>query len=610
VPARRKIVKIATSARSDPGPAPPLPNWQGLLTPVVAHAFSELGISVSLWLSGDWWHPIHLEPSVTAFEYDHGVASRRFAYNFRSFAQVKREQKTVRAEHAGFFDLFVPVQDGAEIRAIFVAGPFATSRPTSAQLLQRWRAVAGSHGRLTDPSFSQYVTATLDTLTLEGSMLGDFERLLWCFAGLVVGGGNPTALAREAETLRHKLSEARAPERMWDAARSMTDERTARSWPWHAHQTLARLGMKRGPQHVVVGLMVGRKNEPDPVDDLLRRNAFQRVCVVLSRQMGDVVCGQIGDHGVVFLADYAGSSTRTRARLNDVAMRARSAARRFGLELHAGITQASEGRAADLADSDARALDAARLPLRYRAALSAAEKALSQGLAIVHGEPRPERSAKQLRRLRSKLAESIGERHGLLSPRFNQYIEAILVHCGYRLEPVRAHLEAGLERLAEPLLATGSLDEKSFDELCSSVEREAQQAQTVMALVDPYRRVVSDIESAIAGPTQARQDRGTRRALTFIRDHLREPLTLAQVARAAGFAPDYFSRLFRRNEGMTFEHYTQKVRVERAKQVLDETSLSVDGVRQLCGFHTRNYFHKVFREAVGLTPIEYRERAG
>jgi AraC-like DNA-binding protein len=564
---------------------------------VVAHAFSELRISVALWLSGDWWHPIHLEPSVSSFEYDHGVATRRWAYNFRCFAQVKKEKKAVRAEHAGFSDLFVPVQDKAGVRAIFVAGPFATARPTSAELLQRWLALSGSHGRLTDPSFSQYLTATLDTLTLEGPLLADFERLLSCFAGLVVGHGDPTALAAQAETLRSKLSEARATERMWDAARNMTDERTARAWPRHAHETLARLGMKRGPQHVVVGLLVGRRDEPDPVDDLLRRNAFQRACVALSRRMGDMVCGQVGDHGVVFLADYVGSSARTHARLDDIATRAASTARRFGLKLHAGITRASDGLATD------------GLPLRYRAALSAAEKALSQGLLVVRGEPRPERSAKQLRRLRSKLAESIGERPNLLLPRFNQYIEAILVHCGYRLEPVRAHLEAGLERLAEPLLATGALDEKSFDELSSGVEREAERAQTVMAVVDPYRRIVSDIESVVLGPTRARQDRGTRRALTFIREHLGEPLTLAQVARAAGFAPDYFSRLFKRNEGMTFEHYTKRLRVERAQQVLAETSLSVEGVRQLCGFQTRNYFHKVFKHAVGLTPIEYRERS-
>src|SRR5258708_34922219 len=156
-------------------------------------------------------------------------------------------------------------------------------------------------------------------------MLGDFERLLSCFAGLVVGRGNPSALAAEAETLRRPRSEARAAQRMWEAARSMTDERTARAWPWHAHETLARLGMKRGPQHVVVGLLVGRRDEPDPVDDLLRRNSFQRACVALSRRIEDVVCGQVGDHGVVFLVDYAGSAGRTRARLNDRAIRPASA---------------------------------------------------------------------------------------------------------------------------------------------------------------------------------------------------------------------------------------------------------------------------------------------
>jgi transcriptional regulator GlxA family with amidase domain len=45
---------------------------------------------------------------------------------------------------------------------------------------------------------------------------------------------------------------------------------------------------------------------------------------------------------------------------------------------------------------------------------------------------------------------------------------------------------------------------------------------------------------------------------------LAEPLTLARVARVAGFAPDYFSRLFKRDEGMTFTSYVQEARVDRA----------------------------------------------
>jgi len=182
------------------------------------------------------------------------------------------------------------------------------------------------------------------------------------------------------------------------------------------------------------------------------------------------------------------------------------------------------------------------------------------------------------------------------------------VHCGYRLQAVRAELDAGLERLADPLLATGALDEKSFDEMCTALERATEGANTVTSLVAVYRTLVSDIQVAMHNPTVARQDRGTRRALAFMSEHAAEPLTLAKVARAAGFAPDYFGRLFSRTEGMTFQHHLRDLRVARAKQVLKETSLSVDGVSQLVGFASRIYFHRAFKRVVGMTPIEYREQ--
>ena len=109
-------------------------------------------------------------------------------------------------------------------------------------------------------------------------------------------------------------------------------------------------------------------------------------------------------------------------------------------------------------------------------------------------------------------------------------------------------------------------------------------------------------------PTAARTERGTRSALAFIREHLGEPLSLARVARVAGFAPDYFSRLFKKSEGVPFGRYLQNLRVERAKQMLSRTALTVEQVQRLSGFQNRPYFHRLFRHAVGMTPIEYRNR--
>ena len=96
--------------------------------------------------------------------------------------------------------------------------------------------------------------------------------------------------------------------------------------------------------------------------------------------------------------------------------------------------------------------------------------------------------------------------------------------------------------------------------------------------------------------------------LDFIRDQLSEPLTLSQVARVSGFAPDYFGRLFRREEGVSFSDYVIRQRVARAKQLISGTHMSMEQVRKLCGFGARTYFHQVFKRQTGMTPIEFRKR--
>jgi AraC family transcriptional regulator len=112
----------------------------------------------------------------------------------------------------------------------------------------------------------------------------------------------------------------------------------------------------------------------------------------------------------------------------------------------------------------------------------------------------------------------------------------------------------------------------------------------------------------MANPTAARHERSVRRGLAFMREHVGEPLSLASVARIAGFAPDHFSRLFKQAEKTSFENYLLRLRLEHAKQMLSGTSLTVQGISGLCGFRNRVHFHRAFRNAVGVTPVEYRAR--
>jgi AraC-like DNA-binding protein len=560
---------------------------------IAATAFEELRVSVSIQWGGTW-RAIHWMPSVNAFEVERGNALLRYAYNERCLARARAGRRPVLGRHAGFCDIFVPIVVGPAVDRVLVAGPFAVAPPTAHGVADRWYRITHARAHFGDPAFSRYLAATLDTLTLEGPLIPAFERLLSCFALLLGGTGDPQTLAAESEALKQDLLAARSAERMWEDARSMVDDRTAHTWSTPLmRDPLVHLHMKEPAEHAVVGLLRPKKNAADPIDEALRRRAFQRAVTHLAWKLGDVACGQVGDHGVALLACSRSSGARTRQMLEDLARRLSDVARRFGFALHAGIAVASPTQS---------------LPSCYRAALTAADSALSQGVSALSSRGRTEPSVPSLSELRASLTDSIEASPDAVLPRFERYIAAVVANTGGQLDATRAHLEVALDCLAEPLLSSGRLDRRSFGALSSPALPDREVPSTLASLIDAYRRVVSSIAHAAESPTDAHRARSAERALAFVREHLAEPLTLARVARVAGYAPDYFSRLVRRAEGVTFGKYVGTLRVERAKHMLTSTSFGVGTIARRVGYESRTYFQRMFRQETAMTPIEYRRR--
>ena len=94
--------------------------------------------------------------------------------------------------------------------AILATGPFADARPTSAEILERWRWLTGRQGHPSDPEFAHYLAVTLSTLVLDGPYASIFERLMIRLARLMAGEGRAGEVLAEAEALRDKLEEARS----------------------------------------------------------------------------------------------------------------------------------------------------------------------------------------------------------------------------------------------------------------------------------------------------------------------------------------------------------------------------------------------------------------
>ncbi|HEV8244436.1 MAG TPA: AraC family transcriptional regulator, partial [Polyangiaceae bacterium] len=562
--------QAASTRRPEPRPAEPR---HGLLAPVVVNVFQRLDIGLSLWQRGQW-SDIYEKPyvrNVLGFELEHGGEMDRVAYNRDCIERAARTRQTVIGQRWGLSDLFVPVCFEGPVSTLLISGPFQTSRPSSADIQERWRVLTGNQGDLSDPEFAYFLSASLATLVLEGPQVGHFSKLLELLARLCSGQGDADACFAQISALYSELSGARIADQMWEAARAMLDERTSRAWATTRARArrLQALGVARFPEHVAVGLFVAPNEASDALDELLRREAFQRACVELACKTDDVVSGQVGGYGVTWLCASQGSAQRTRRYLLELCEQAVTLARRrFGLELHLGLCTLR-----------------ASLAKQYQAALAAAESGLSRGVRIVHATGDPPASD-PLGSFRRELARLVDEEPDALPARFERYLESVAIRTGYRLDPARVHLEAAFERIAEAFRESGNLELRSFSALYAGLERAADRAGSLTELFAAYRHAVGDIVNVVSQPVTARRDHSLRRAEEYLRTHYQEPVTLERVARVAGFAPSYFSELFHKKQGVTFERYLTTLRLERAKQLLSGTALSLQRVAQLCGFST------------------------
>lgn len=98
------------------------------------------------------------------------------------------------------------------------------------------------------------------------------------------------------------------------------------------------------------------------------------------------------------------------------------------------------------------------------------------------------------------------------------------------------------------------------------------------------------------------------RACAYIREHYREDISLETVAASLRVSTYHLSRLFRHVSGSTFVAYLTGVRIDRAKSLLSESDLSMKEVADLVGYSDPNYFSRVFRKREGVTPSHFRDK--
>lgn len=103
-------------------------------------------------------------------------------------------------------------------------------------------------------------------------------------------------------------------------------------------------------------------------------------------------------------------------------------------------------------------------------------------------------------------------------------------------------------------------------------------------------------------------DSKMKKALRYIDAHLSDDLRLEDVASHVYLSPYYFSKLFKKYQGIGFNAWVNQQRMASARELLCHSDWSIASIARNLGFSQTSYFCKVFRQTYQVTPQAYRQK--
>ncbi len=159
-------------------------------------------------------------------------------------------------------------------------------------------------------------------------------------------------------------------------------------------------------------------------------------------------------------------------------------------------------------------------------------------------------------------------------------------------------LERLTERLEAELASPGPVSTQTAKALLILILREICSMQRHAST----RRAADN--DAHAGNTA---DRHLARILDFVNRNFTRPLPAEEIAHEAGISPDYLSDFFRARTGTPLVKYINSLRIAHAGHLLrNRSECNVTEIAALCGFADSGYFTRLFRKNTGLTPTDFR----
>lgn len=146
------------------------------------------------------------------------------------------------------------------------------------------------------------------------------------------------------------------------------------------------------------------------------------------------------------------------------------------------------------------------------------------------------------------------------------------------------------------------------DRLSNEIGLEIEQLKSTAEVSRFFQQIIRRYCRLVQEHTYPNLKPLTNLAVTYIKEHLADNLTVKDTAKALTVNANYLSSLFHREMGMTFIDFINKERTDQAAALLKHTNLQIQQIASAVGYNNTSYFSKQFVRFQGISPSQYRRK--
>ena len=183
---------------------------------------------------------------------------------------------------------------------------------------------------------------------------------------------------------------------------------------------------------------------------------------------------------------------------------------------------------------------------------------------------------------------------------------------GRRIVNARRHVDAGRLRLSLPELPAialvAELDAQALSEDLHQARNRPDDDVEQLRLSIAHMQLFRHLRQAHLGLAGSTAEQRLQRATAFMERHLDQRISLADVAAHVTVSPETLGRLFRTYYRTSPIQHLTRLRMARARELLQGQRLNISEVATACGYASLQYFSRAFSKEYGLSPRAFRQR--